>query len=471
MSKKSHILNDLQAYTESLIDTHKIPAISLAVWHNNQLHQAAAGILNLETGVEATTDSIFQIGSISKSMTSSLVMQLVDEGRVDLDKPVKHYIRDFAIADLDATESITVRQLLNHTSGISGDFFPDDSHETGNPIARFVDRCNLLPQIHPPGECYSYSNAAFSIAGRLVEVMTGGTWFDAMEERIFQPLGMKHAICRPMDVLRHRAAIGHIPNPESSGVDSKGHWQQTKQLYLSLGQAPAGSTATMTAADLITYARAHLIGGLAQSGKRWLSEDVVAQMQQPQVELPSLSSVVTSHMGLGWGLHSLNANGRQIFGHGGETFGQMSMLRIVPDQDTCVAILVNCENAEVAYQTVINALLNELADFDLTEPEPSFTAVPDQKFVDYIGDYQSFGEHYSITVENSQLTAVFKDLVTKAPAIKLRLKALDSSLWAGFDEKNVLVAKLRFLDPDDSGHYHYVFNGRMLPRIEATRDC
>ncbi len=121
---KTSILEDFQAYAESLIDTHKIPAISLAVWHNGQLHQAAAGILNLETGVEATTDSIFQIGSISKVMTSSLVMQLVDEGKVDLDKPVKQYIRDFAIADEEATESITVRQLLNHTNGMDGDFFP-----------------------------------------------------------------------------------------------------------------------------------------------------------------------------------------------------------------------------------------------------------------------------------------------------------------------------------------------------------
>jgi len=196
----------------------------------------------------------------------------------------------------------------------------------------------------------------------------------------------------------------------------------------------------------------------------------VAQMQQPQVELPSLSSVVTSHMGLGWGLHSLNADGRRIFGHGGETWGQMSMLRIVPDQEICIAILVNGENAELAYQTVINALLKELADFDLSEPAPSFVTMPDEQLFNCIGDYKSFGEHFSITMENNQLTAVFKDLVTKAPAINLRLKPLGSTLWGGFNEEDVLVARLRFLDPDDSGHYRYVFNGRMLPRVEAMRD-
>ena len=155
------------------------------------------------------------------------------------------------------------------------------------------------------GDHYSYSNSAFAVAGRLVEVVTGSTWFDAIEERIFQPLGMNHSICRPMDVLRYRAAIGHIPNPRVQ-ADSPDYWQQAERLYLSMGQAPAGSTVTMTAADLITFARAHMNRGLTQDGQRWLSENAVAQMQQPQIELPSLSTVTTSHTGLSWGLHRLN---------------------------------------------------------------------------------------------------------------------------------------------------------------------
>ena len=111
---------------------YQVPAISLAVWHKGQLHQAACGILNLEAGVEATIDSVFQIGSITKVMTTCLVMQLVDEGRVDLDMPVKYYLRDFIIADPEASATITVRQLLNHTSGMAGDFFPDDQGHQGN---------------------------------------------------------------------------------------------------------------------------------------------------------------------------------------------------------------------------------------------------------------------------------------------------------------------------------------------------
>ena len=92
-------MSSLQSFSDSIIDQHNVPAVSLAVWNNAELNQAASGLLNLETGVEATTDSVFQIGSITKVMTTCLVMQLVDEGRVDLDTPVKHYLRDFMIAD------------------------------------------------------------------------------------------------------------------------------------------------------------------------------------------------------------------------------------------------------------------------------------------------------------------------------------------------------------------------------------
>lgn len=460
MSEHS-ILTNFQTYAQSLVDKHKLPAISLAVWHNNKLHRAAAGILNIETGVEATTDSIFQIGSISKVMTASVVMQLVDEGRVDLDQAVKQYIRDFTIADEEAAHTITIRHLLNHTSGISGDYFPDDSHDSGNLIARFVDRCSLLSLAHPVGEGYSYSNAAFAIAGRLIEVVTGGTWFDAMEERIFKPLGMQHSICRPMDVLRYRAAIGHV----ASTAEASGDWQQAPLLYPTLGQAPACSTITTSATDLITFARAHMNKGLSFEGKRWLSEQSVAQMQQPQVDVPSLSSAVSSQAGLNWGLHQVNATGRTTFGHGGGTFGQMAMLRIVPDKDLCIAVLINCDNGEVAYQTVINELLKALADMDLTEPELSPVNLPEEQLLKYLGDYESPGEHYSIRLEGGQLVATYRDIVCASPTQKLSLQATDSGLWMSTTEKGTSGEKLRFLKPDDQGNYRYLFNGRMLSRV------
>ena len=172
------------------------------------------------------------------------------------------------IADAEASETITVRQLLNHTSGMAGDFFPDDQGHQGNLIARYVDRCNLLPLVHPPGALYSYSNSAFVIAGRLVEVVRGVSWYQAMEEYIFKPLGMEHALADPKELIRYRAAMGHIWDGE--------RWNVSPQPWLPLGMAPCGSTPTMSASDLILFARAHLENGQSSSGQSWLSAIVGA---------------------------------------------------------------------------------------------------------------------------------------------------------------------------------------------------
>ena len=204
------------------------------MYKGSELEQAAAGICNVDTGVRITTDSVFQIGSITKVMTACLVMQLVDEGKVSLDAPVKHYVRDFMIADSKASESITVRQLLNHTSGMAGDFFPDDQGQEGNLIARYVDRCNLLPLVHSPGALYSYCNSGFVIAGRLVEIVRGISWYQAMEDYIFKPLEMSHALADPKEIIRYRAAMGHLWND--------GDWEVSKQAWLPLGMAPCGTS-------------------------------------------------------------------------------------------------------------------------------------------------------------------------------------------------------------------------------------
>lgn len=455
-----NVLTDFQTYAQDLLDTHKIPGVSLAVWHKQELHQAAAGLLNVDTAVEATTDSIFQIGSVTKTMTASLLLLLVDEGRIDLDKPVRHYLRDFAIADAQATQTITVRQLLNHTNGIAGDFFPEDPHSGDNPIARYVDRCYQLPMAHPVGEYCAYSNAAFVIAGRVIEVVTGGSWFDAMNERIFQPLGMSHAISRPMDTLRFRAAMGHFPDPGNPS-----HWQLSKETYLPVAAAPAGATVSMSAADLVTFGRAHLNKGVSLSGAQWMSEDAIVQMQRHQIEIPALSAspVATGYMGLGWQLQKVNSNNRIMFGHAGGTFGQESMLKMVPDQDLCIAVFINGQKEGVV-NSITATLLKELADIDLSEPESTFIRPSEQELARYCGTYASLGDRYTFKVEAGQLIVDCQDLIINGPAQRYVLKPIDQELWYGYSEKGSLAKKLRFLNADDKGFYACIYTGRILLR-------
>src|SRR5437588_9641182 len=118
-------LDDIQAWLDEhlprLIEEHDVPGAAWAVARGDQVADGAAGSLSKATGVEATADSVFQIGSVTKLWTSTLVMQLADEGAIDLDRPVRTYLAEFRIADEEAAGQITVRQLLNHTAGFEGD--------------------------------------------------------------------------------------------------------------------------------------------------------------------------------------------------------------------------------------------------------------------------------------------------------------------------------------------------------------
>ncbi|WP_329430438.1 serine hydrolase domain-containing protein [Streptosporangium sp. NBC_01495] len=119
------LLPDLQGWIDRAAGRHGVPGAAVAVGMGDQLAEAATGVINLDTGVEATADSLFQIGSVTKVWTTALVMQLVGEGLVDLDEPVREYLPEFGVLDAAASESITVRQLLSHTGGFDGDLFED----------------------------------------------------------------------------------------------------------------------------------------------------------------------------------------------------------------------------------------------------------------------------------------------------------------------------------------------------------
>jgi CubicO group peptidase (beta-lactamase class C family) len=450
----SNPLSDLQAYVNSLIEIHKVPAASIAVWKDGQLQQAAAGILNLDTKVEATTDTIFQIGSITKVMTTCLVMQLVDEGRVDLDMPVKHYIRDFQIADPEATQVITVRQLLNHTSGMAGDFFPDENGHEGNLIARYVDRCNLLPLVHPVGALFSYSNSAFAIAGRLIEVVRGISWCQAIEEYLFQPLGMTRSIADPKEALRYRAAMGHILSDNDALVLSD-------KTYLPLGLAPVGSTITTSAADLITFARVHLEGGVSQSGKRWLSEGSVRAMQTASSELPRASQICRKYFGLGWGLSHYTDTNSCTFGHNGATHGFMSTLQVFPQQQTAFAVLLNASKP-AALSTAVEALCKAVADIDLTEPEPSEFSGDIESLKGITGKYESFDTVADVVIRDGKLKAHIVYKIDPLPPLDLVLTPIDGNCFATYTEDGKRLKNLAFIRERTNEPPAYLFFGMRL---------
>src|SRR3954447_16223059 len=145
-----------------LADKHGVPGASLAILADGEVADTAYGVLNRRTDVEATPDSVFQVGSITKTWTATLVMQLVDEGLLDIDKPLRAYLPEFTLADEAAAQAITTRQLLSHQAGFEGDIFTD----TGNNddcVEKYVATLATDPQLFPPGQMFSYNNAGYCV--------------------------------------------------------------------------------------------------------------------------------------------------------------------------------------------------------------------------------------------------------------------------------------------------------------------
>ena len=451
-------ISHIQSYLEKAVSENRIPGISLAIWEDKTLHSAAAGHLNLNVGLGATTESLFQIGSITKVMTTCLVMQLVDEGQVELDVPVKRYIRDFAIADAEATQAITVRQLLNHTSGIAGDFFPDDHRQEGNPIARYIDRCNLIPLMHPPGRMFSYSNSALAIAGRLVEILRGVSWYQAIDEYVYQPLGMQHAIADPKDGIQHCCATGYL-------LDNSNNWYLPPRPYNSLGLAPAGSTLAMSASDLIRFARAHLDEGKNQAGEQWLSSASVKQMQTKQIEAPRSSSIANKYAGLGWGLSEYpNNNSLKVISHSGATRGFLSTLQIIPEKDIAFAVLMNGRHPS-AMDIITAELLTGLAGLDMTQPEPS-SDKPNQILEVVIGQYDSFDTLITVVLQADRLMANIDYKINQTPSERVELRQCEAGCFAVYTQEGKRLANAIFSEEDEQCVPQYLFyGGRQNRRI------
>ena len=347
----------IESELPALMARRRVPAAAVGVLQDGQVIDHAYGILNLATGVEATTDSLFQVGSITKLWTADLVMQLVDEGRVGLDDEIRRHLPGFAVADEEAAATITIRQLLSHTAGFEGDIFTD--HGPGDDaVERFVASMGDLPQIFAPGERFSYSNAGFAVLGRLVEVLRGTTWDRALQERLAAPLGLSHIATTAYDAIRFRAAMGHIDPAPDHVLRPGPAWGMAR------ASGPVGAMLSMRVRDLLGFAAMHLAGGTAPDGTRVVSAASCAEMLTRQVDHPA--STRSDARGLGWSLDDLSQG---IVGHDGQTIGQSAFFRMVPEHGLAVALLTNGGDTYGLYHDVVGHLLDDLAGVRIA-PDP-----------------------------------------------------------------------------------------------------
>jgi CubicO group peptidase (beta-lactamase class C family) len=378
-----------------LIEQRKVPGASLAVLANGEIRTAAAGVCNVETGVEVTPDTLFQTGSITKAYTATAFMRLVERGDLGLDAPVRNIVRAFRVADPVVTKIVTPRHLLTHTSGIAGECF-EDTGRGDDALERYVAACAELGQDVPLGRTMSYCNTGFSILGRMIEIATGKVWDAAMRELLLDPLDLTQTAILPEEALRFRVAWGHVSDPPQPAP----RWDDTRS------QAPMGGIAA-TAADVVRFANAHLDAG------ELLTPKSVEEMQRVHVDVPERWAT-GDHWGLGWILRDWG--GRRLFGHDGNVTGQSAHLVADPKTQTAIALLANVSDSHELALDVLRPLLRELCGIQMPPwPEP---ATDPKLNGDVTGRYERYGIRLDVARRDGELQAtasVIEPLLSQSP--------------------------------------------------------
>ena len=457
MSELEGHRDGLQSELDRLVRRHAVPGAVVAMAVGDETITAAAGVANAGTGIETTDDTIFQLGSISKLFTTTLIAQLVDAGLVALDDPVRALLHEFRVADDTATLSITPRHLLSHTSGIEGDHFIDCGR---NPDAlwRYVSTLEDVGLVHPPDDLYSYCNAGFGVLGRLVEESTGDHFARALRKRLLKPLGLEMTMVLTEHAITHRVAAGHR--------QTLGEPAEVRGWTLGRFNTPMGGVLS-TAPDLVEFARLHLRHGKTGGGKQLLGARIIADLQIPQVE-----QYDDAERGLGWVLEDWN--GTKVIGHDGDTVGQRGFLRLFPDHDAAIAVLTNSPLGDLVALPVLASLAEQV--LDVRAPDPP--SVDDTLEVDpsrYTGIYERMHQRLAVagSSDNGLEMTIIPDELFRSAGISEATLVLEPSRHDRFVTTSAvtgLPVLIGFVDPDededgDSQPPYLMYGGRAHRRI------
>ena len=464
-------LTTLQTDLEEALHHHHVAGASAAVFHKGELTTASAGITNVTTGIEITDDTLMHIGSIAKVFTTTLIMQLVDEGLLDLDDPILQHLPELKLKDKEALQCITVKMLLNHTSGIDGDVQPDYGHDEET-IEKAILRFAELGQMHKPGAEMSYCNGAMVIVGYLAQQITGKSWYDLIKEKIYVPLDMLHAVTLPEEALLYRTSVGHH-------YDEKTKTQaRTSFCLLPLSFSPGGTTLMMSVQNLVTFACSHIGNGVGLNGVRILSENSAIAMRQQTISCARRE--LADGIGLGWMLFE---NG--VIGHGGGAPGVVSMLYVCPEKEFAAAILTNSGHSIALINDFMGPWLEELTGgvslYGAPVGELQEVQVDKIDFNRYVGIYENIMVRYEISTlpEGLGISMHFKfalyDSSKTQPSPVTRLIPLGGDDFFLMQEQKHSGASLMtmgpqifsFKNPDALGRSTHLSaaNGRLYRRV------
>ncbi len=356
---------------------HKLAgAVVSVVYGGEVLFKRGYGWADLEKRVPADPDrSLFRIASISKTFVWTAIMQLVEQGRLDLEGDVNTYI-DFQIP-ATFEEPIRIKHLLTHTPGFEEKGTGGSAKTVDDlmPLGEYL--ATVIPaRVRPPGEHASYSNFGAALAGYIVERISGQTWADYVDEHILKPLQMNST--NTQDQLNVDFAERHAV----SYTYQAGRFKSTDFEFMN--KSPAGNMST-TADDMTRFMLAHLSNG-EYGGVHILSEATARLMQTP---------LFAPHEGIAPLLHGFyrsDRNGQLVFGHGGDTNQFHSDMSLIPEHELGVFVSFNTDPGSRARSNLIVAFIDHFFPVDYLRTAPEAAEV---NLADYAGEYISLRSNFS----------------------------------------------------------------------------
>ncbi|WP_343413144.1 serine hydrolase [Candidatus Amarolinea dominans] len=334
----------IEALVKEIMAKGKVPGAAVGIVKDGELVYASGfGVGKLGSDAPVTPDSVFQMSSVAKTPTAMAIMQLVADGKIDLDAPVTKYLPYFTLTDPDVGE-VTIRRLLSHTAGMPDpiDWLAEyQDKNLRNDKAALDDYVRSLSDkslTFRPGKDWSYSNTGFDILGDVVAQVSGQAFEDYLQANVLTPLGMENSSYLLSDLDPVRLVAPHMP-------DKNGNAKTIDFYPYTRAHAPSGAFYS-SANDMARFAIANMNQGTLD-GTRVLPASAYDKMWAPQATsswAESFGPQVTSY-GLGWWVGEFK--GHRIIGNYGADFGSQSHLGLFPDEGLAVIALVNLFDPDV----------------------------------------------------------------------------------------------------------------------------
>ena len=356
-------LQGFDAYVTKAMQDWKVPGLAIAVVRNDSVvFVKGYGVRTVGKPEKVDEHTIFAIGSSSKAFTATLAAMMVDEGRMRWDEHATQYLKGFQLFDPYVTREITLRDLLSHRSGLArGDLLWYGSDLSRDEIVR---RVRFLEPTWSFRSHFGYQNIMYLAAGQAVASAAGKSWDDLVNERIFQPLGMKESNTS----TRWLANLPNVASPHAEIDDTLRAipWRNIDNI------GPAGSI-NSTVTDMAQWVRFHLAGGKA-NGKQLIAKATLDEEYVPNTVIPISTQgralnpeVHLQSYGMGWFLNDYRGKG--IMQHGGNIDGMSAMVALMPEEKTGLVILTNKNGTSLT--TVV---MNRVFDAFLGVPPRDWSA-------------------------------------------------------------------------------------------------